>query len=66
MEIGTPVKLKARHLFRGEQPDLSDSIGVVDASRHEDGWDLVSVTFHDHDVFAPDVPAELFEVARLH
>ena len=65
MEVGTHVKLVARHLFRGSQPDLSDAIGVVGESRDEDGHELVSVDFHEHGVFAPDAPVELFEVVRL-
>lgn len=65
MEIGTHVRLKARHLFRGSQPDLSDAIGLVGDTREENGQELVSVVFHEHGVFAPDAPVELFEVARL-
>ena len=65
MEIGTHVKLKARHLFRGSQPDLFDAIGVVGDRRDEDGHELISVDFHEHGVFAPDAPADLFEAVRL-
>lgn len=65
MEIGTHVRLRARHLFRGGQPDLSDAIGVVGDRRDEDGHELVTVDFHEHHVCALDAPAELFETVRL-
>lgn len=65
MDIGTHVRLRDRHTFRDSQPDLSEAIGAVCELQDDDGFELVSVIFHEHGVLTPCVPVELFEVAVL-